>query len=192
MARNTSCIAGAWPSIRASASGRGVAPFPRGFRRPRGGSVHRLGTSKGLGRYSNAPPWKARRRAVQVGIGGHDDHRQARQALLTLASRSMPEPPGMRMSLTSTCGVVVCRAAAPTRADELRTANARAPAPFEHLSGSIGRRRRSDGFHAQITHCALPDGRRLLSGIRILNAVRPGGAVAFDRALMLLHGSAPA
>ena len=43
---------------------------------------------------------------------------------LTLASRSMPEPPGMRMSLTSTCGSSSSSAASTSRGlEKLRVAN---------------------------------------------------------------------
>ncbi len=60
MARNTSCIAGAWPSI----SGIGAAAASRTSSRRLSSTARRisstaLGTSKGLGRYSKAPPWKA-------------------------------------------------------------------------------------------------------------------------------------
>ncbi len=60
MARKTSCIAAAWPSI----SGMGPAPDSTICSRRLSSSARRirstaLGTSKGLGRYSKAPPWKA-------------------------------------------------------------------------------------------------------------------------------------
>ena len=49
--------------------------------------------------------------------------RPGRRAL-TLLSRSMPEPPGMRMSLTSTCGSSSSSAASTSRRWlKLRTAN---------------------------------------------------------------------
>lgn len=60
MPRNTSCMAGAWPSIS------GMAPGPASTTSSRrlSSTARRinstaLGTSKGLGRYSKAPPWKA-------------------------------------------------------------------------------------------------------------------------------------
>ncbi len=60
MARNTSCIAGAWPSI----SGIVADAVSRTSSRRLSSTARRisstaLGTSKGLGRYSKAPPWKA-------------------------------------------------------------------------------------------------------------------------------------
>ena len=63
MARKTSCIAGAWPSI----SGVSAGPGPGGHPAPRTGvsavarriSASAWSTSKGFGRYSNAPPWNA-------------------------------------------------------------------------------------------------------------------------------------
>ncbi len=61
-------------------------------------------TSKGFGRYSKAPPWKAatalsRSEYAVMMITGSDGWRP-----LICCSRSRPEPPGMRMSLTTTCG----------------------------------------------------------------------------------------
>ena len=60
MARNTSCIAGAWPSI----SGISVLPVSRTSSRRLSSIARRISStarvkSNGLGRYSNAPPWKA-------------------------------------------------------------------------------------------------------------------------------------
>ena len=60
MARNTSCIAGAWPSI----SGISAMPLSRTSSRTLSSTARRMSStalvrSKGLGRYSNAPPWKA-------------------------------------------------------------------------------------------------------------------------------------
>ena len=56
MARNTSCMAGASPI---NAVGRGAAAtssVPRGLRQARRTSATTASTSKGLGRYSKAPP----------------------------------------------------------------------------------------------------------------------------------------
>ena len=60
MARNTSCMAGAWPSISALSgvwssmiSSRWLSSTARRI------SSTALGRSKGLARYSNAPRWKA-------------------------------------------------------------------------------------------------------------------------------------
>ena len=105
MARNTSCMAGAWPSISGVAAMRSSATSSRWLSSTaRRMSSTALGRSKGLGRYSNAPPWKAltalskSEKAVMMMTG-----RPGNWAL-TLSSSSSPEPPGMRMSLTSTCG----------------------------------------------------------------------------------------
>ena len=60
MARNTSCIAGAWPSISGAAAMRSSATSSRWLSSTaRRISSTALGRSKGLGRYSKAPPWKA-------------------------------------------------------------------------------------------------------------------------------------
>jgi hypothetical protein len=81
-------------------------------------------TSKGLGRYSKAPPWKAEtalsrsEKAVMM-ITGSPGWR-----CLTWASRSMPLPPGMRMSLTSTWGASSSSACRTSRGlEKVRTAN---------------------------------------------------------------------
>ena len=105
VARNTSCIAGACPSISGVAPMRSSATSSRWLSSTaRRISSTALGRSKGLGRYSKAPPWKAEtalsrsENAVMMITG------KPGSFSLTLPSRSRPEPPGMRMSLTSTCG----------------------------------------------------------------------------------------
>jgi hypothetical protein len=60
MARKTSCIAGAWPSI----SGISADAMSRTSSRMLSSTARRISstalfTSKGLGRYSKAPPWNA-------------------------------------------------------------------------------------------------------------------------------------
>src|SRR5574343_1561750 len=105
MARNTSCMAGACPNI----SGICVTRSSLTSSRTLSSTARRinsiaLGRSKGLGRYSKAPPWKAdtalsRSEYAVMMMTGRPGMR-----CLTAASRSRPEPPGMRMSLTSTCG----------------------------------------------------------------------------------------
>jgi hypothetical protein len=70
-----------------------------------------------LGRYSNAPPWKAatalsRSEYAVMMITGSVGWRS-----LIRCSNSRPEPPGMRMSLTTTCGVAVSSAASASCAD---------------------------------------------------------------------------
>ena len=42
------------------------------------------------GRYSKAPPWKAATADSEIGIGGHDDDRQGREALLHLLQQLQP------------------------------------------------------------------------------------------------------
>jgi hypothetical protein len=105
MARNTSCMAGAWPSISGAAAMRSSATSSRWLSSTaRRISSTARGRSKGLGRYSKAPPWNAEtalsrsENAVMMMTG-----RPGCRALI-LSSRSRPEPPGMRMSLTRTCG----------------------------------------------------------------------------------------
>ena len=125
MARNTSCIAGAWPSISgicacdtSATSSRRLSSSARRI------SSTALVTSKGLGRYSKAPPWNeetalSRSEYAVMMITGRPGRRS-----LTLASSSIPEPPGMRMSDTSTCGAASSSAASTSRAlVKLRTAS---------------------------------------------------------------------
>ena len=60
IARNTSCIAGAWPRISGEAvSTSSAAPSCRLSSSARRISSTAWSTSKGFGRYSNAPPWNA-------------------------------------------------------------------------------------------------------------------------------------
>ncbi len=60
MARKTSCIAGAWPRISGvSPPSGGASNRRRPSSRARRTSSTAWSTSKGLGRYSKAPPWKA-------------------------------------------------------------------------------------------------------------------------------------
>ena len=103
MARNTSCMAGAWPSISGAAAMRSSATSSRWL----SSTARRInstarGKSKGLGRYSKAPPWNAEtalsrsENAVMMMTG------KPGCLALILSSRSSPEPPGMRMSLTRT------------------------------------------------------------------------------------------
>jgi hypothetical protein len=63
-----------------------------------------LGRSNGFGQVFESAALEGRDGAVQVGEGRHDDDRQAGMLFLDLVSRSRPEPPGMRMSLTRICG----------------------------------------------------------------------------------------
>jgi hypothetical protein len=105
MARKTSCIDGAWPRISGAASSARLHRFGAPLRSiARRTSSTAWSTSNGLGRYSKAPPWKAATARIEIGIGGHDDHRQRGNASLTSCSSSRPDSPGMRMSDTSTCG----------------------------------------------------------------------------------------
>src|SRR5689334_6312086 len=107
IARNTSCIAAAWPSISvfvaspAAASVNGDAFAAWLALRI---SASAWSTSNGFGRYSNAPPWNdatALSRSeyaviTMTGICGW--------CALISESRLRPEPPGIRMSLTTTSG----------------------------------------------------------------------------------------
>ena len=116
IARNTSCIAGACPSISGICVTRSSITSSRTLSSTaRRISSIALGRSKGLGRYSNAPPWKAdtalsRSEYAVMMMTGSPGKRS-----LTLLSRSMPEPPGMRMSDTSTCGSSVSSARSTSR-----------------------------------------------------------------------------
>src|SRR5581483_8138412 len=106
MARNTSCIAGAAPimsEVKAAAS----VPAPAGCvwrRRARRTMPTASSTSKGFGRYSNAPPLNtstARSRsayAVMMMTGTSGARRR------TCSSSPMPSVPGMRMSARMTAG----------------------------------------------------------------------------------------
>jgi hypothetical protein len=59
-----------------------------------------------LGRYSKAPRWKADR-AVQVGVGGHDDDRQVGQLLLDLAQQIQARAAGHADVADQHLGLVV-------------------------------------------------------------------------------------
>ena len=105
IARNTSCIAGAWPSISGVASCKSLCACSRWLSSTaRRINSTALGRSKGLGRYSNAPPWKAdtalskSENAVMMMTGNMG------MRSLTLVNKSKPEPPGIRISLTKICG----------------------------------------------------------------------------------------
>ena len=92
----------------------------------------------------------------------------------TFASRSMPEPPGMRMSLTSTCGVVASSSAASTSRAlvKLRVGELLARQRLlQHEADGLVVVNDPDGFHASVAPgAASAQG----SGIRILKSVRPG------------------
>ena len=106
MPRNTSCMAGAWPNISGASvsfssatSSRWLSPTARRI------NSTALGKSKGFGKYSNAPLEKAEtalsksENAVMMMTG------KPGMRCLMVANKSSPEPPGMRMSLTNTCGI---------------------------------------------------------------------------------------
>ncbi|KEH14066.1 hypothetical protein GY15_07625 [Delftia sp. 670] len=95
----------AWPSISACSGACASATSSRRLSSTaRRMSSTALGRSKGLGRYSKAPRWKAETAlsrseyAVMMMTG-----RPGCWARIC-SSSSRPEPPGMRISLTSTCG----------------------------------------------------------------------------------------
>jgi hypothetical protein len=90
MARKTSCIAGACPRIS------GTSPLPRMHR-----LVHRfvnrsldqldrLIDIEGFGQVLEGAALKCGNRAFQIGIGGHDDDRHRREAVLTSCSKLQP------------------------------------------------------------------------------------------------------
>ena len=88
MARNTSCMAGAWPSISGVATWPLVAHFfALAFFHRAADQFHRLGHVEGLGQVFEGAALERRHRAVEVGVGGHDDHRQARQPRLDLVQQ---------------------------------------------------------------------------------------------------------
>ena len=106
MARNTSCMDAPWPRI----SGESCATSATSFCLRLSSNARRIrstawSTSNGFGRYSKAPPWKAatalsRSEYAVMMITG-----SAGNFSFIFCSSSSPEPPGMRMSLTTTCGV---------------------------------------------------------------------------------------
>ena len=105
MARNTCCIAGALPN-NSGISGvcAGVSSLRRAVCPARRTSSTAWSMSKGFGRYSNAPPSYAdtalgRSECAVMTITG-----SVGCAPRTSRSRSMPELPGMRMSVSSTSG----------------------------------------------------------------------------------------
>src|SRR5580698_4645548 len=77
-----------------------------------------LSTSNGLARYSNAPPWNAAtalsrsENAVMMMTGRPGSFSR------TVCSNSRPEPPGMRISDTSTCGLSCSSAVNASRTPE--------------------------------------------------------------------------
>jgi hypothetical protein len=105
MARNTSCIAGAWPSISGVSVDGAADTTPVGRSvAARRISASAWSTSNGFGRYSNAPPWKAatalsRSEYAVITITGRCGQRS-----FTFASSDSPDSPGMRTSVTNTCG----------------------------------------------------------------------------------------
>ena len=111
IARKTSCIAGAWPRISGASSSVGIAStWRRLSSSARRTSSTAWSTSNGLGRYSKAPPWKAatalsRSEYAVMMITG-----VAGRRALSCCMSSSPDSPGMRMSLTTTCGASWARA----------------------------------------------------------------------------------
>ena len=79
MARNTSCIAGAWPSISGASAHALVGDFLAQALVDRAADqLHRRGHVERLGQVFEGAALERRHRAVEVGEGGHDDDRQAR------------------------------------------------------------------------------------------------------------------
>ncbi len=140
MARNTSCMAGAWPSIsgirRDSAAVVSARCPGEAARRTR--SIA-WSMSKGFGRYSKAPPWYAatalsRSECAVMTITG----RRGRLARIS-SSSSRPLRPGMRMSVTSTSGSSR-RSAASTASDFFEERRRHATLPERPLQHPADRR----------------------------------------------------
>ena len=80
MARNTSCIAGAWPRISGASlvDGRrldlAAALVDRAAH-----ELHRVVDVEGLGQVLERAALEGGDRALQVRVRGHDDHRRGRQ-----------------------------------------------------------------------------------------------------------------
>jgi hypothetical protein len=106
IARNTSCIAGAWPRISGVSVGRDLdAGFAQALFQRAPDQRHGLVDVEGLGQVFEGAALEGGDRRIEVGEGGDDDDRQAGMLFLDGCSRSRPDSPGMRMSDTSTCGV---------------------------------------------------------------------------------------
>ena len=87
---------------------------------------------------------------------------------LILPSRSRPEPPGMRMSLTSTCGSSSASAARTSRGlAKLRTGNCSRAKAFSST-------KRMDWSSSTIQMGFIQGTLRQGNGITILKTVRPG------------------
>ena len=88
MARNTSCIAGAWPSISGACTGAVVGHLlAQAFVDRAPDQLDRDVDVEGLGQVLEGAALERRHRAVEVGERGHDDHRQPGVALLDLGQQ---------------------------------------------------------------------------------------------------------
>ena len=177
IARNTSCMAGAWPSISGAALMRSSATCSRWLSSTaRRISSTARGRSNGLGRYSKAPPWNAEtalsrsENAVMMMTG------KPGCFSFTLAKRSRPEPPGMRMSLTSTWGPSSSLATSSAASTSRGLVKLRVGKPS--LSSAFSRTKRMDWSSSTIQIGFMgfwsPQVNGYGKGIRILKSVCPG------------------
>ena len=178
MVRNTSCMAGAWPIICGITApvGLDLPPVMRG---------------PGARRATPAPRPHPRRRAwagtrtrrpvgghgaVEIGVGGDDDHRQREAVASIRRSSSMPSMPGMRTSVTTHIGLFIARA----RRERLRRARSCAShaGGFQRLveHPAHGRIVVDDPDGERLAVHAWPSAARLLTAIgrRSMNTVLPG------------------
>ena len=109
MVRNTSCIAGAWPIICGMTEpwrpGRWPALAARARRTP--DQRHRFVDVEGLRQVLERAAAISGNRAVEVGVRGDDDHRQATvRSPRCAASAPARRIPGMRTSVMTTSGLL--------------------------------------------------------------------------------------
>ena len=105
IARNTSCIAGAWPRISFGSNTVSTACVSRLL----SSSARRISstawsTSNGLGRYSYAPPWNAATAESRSEYAVITMTGTAGWRCFTAFRSSRPDSPGIRISDTSTSG----------------------------------------------------------------------------------------
>ena len=119
MALKTSCMAGARPIISTSCwAGLAVTESDSRVRsRARPTTSTASSTSKGFGRYSNAPHWRevtalSRSECAVMTMTGSSG-----SFSLSAAISSRPSAPGMRMSVITTSGVADCRPLMTSSAD---------------------------------------------------------------------------
>ena len=85
MARNTSCMAGAWPRISGEPSSASCSPLWRhAFIHGAADQFDSVIDVEGFGQVFESAALKGRDGTFQIGMGSHDDDRQRRVALLQL------------------------------------------------------------------------------------------------------------